>query len=108
MWDRLKSEAIRHGINIYLSGKYGKVTSLHIDNRQKRISASMLLNGEQNPVDFTVGEYYIDESDPACLRVFLRKVTVSRGWMQELVADHVENKPIHLPEQVTAAVKSVL
>jgi len=108
MFDRAKSEAIRHGLNMALNGRYGKVQSLDLDAKQQRVDMSVLLNGESEAIEVAVGNYEIDESNPEKPFVVLRNLNVSRQWMQELATDKLEGQRIDIPSNMTGVIKMIL
>ena len=108
MFDRAKSEAIRRGVNMALNGKYGDVQALSLDTKKQSVDMKILLNGEDAAVDFRVGNYEIDDEDPQHPVVVLRKLEVSRMWMQELASENLEGKRLDIPAKFTKMVKMVL
>jgi hypothetical protein len=91
-----------------LKGRYGEVQSLVLDTKEHSLELKILLNGESDAVDMSIGYYEINDSVPEKPVVVLNQITASRQWMQELAADNIEGKTIEIPVKLAPMIKMVL
>ncbi|MEQ1843185.1 MAG: hypothetical protein ABL994_22505 [Verrucomicrobiales bacterium] len=106
MMGQMKSAAIRQGLNLYLKGKYGEITSLEFDGKARSLRLQLLLDGEDSAIDVEVARFDVEEGDSPA--VVLSGVRVSRAWMQELARTQVEGKRLRIPPAMTGMVKLML
>ncbi len=108
MWDRVKSETIRHGLNLYIRGKYGEITSLDWNGRVRSLRLEILLTGEVAPVEVIVERYEVVVDGKGRTGIVCTGVQVSRAWMHELARTQVEARPIRIPESLVGIVQAML
>ena len=109
-FDRLKGQAVslaaRQFLNSYLE-KYGTMLNFSVQPETKSIDAEILLKGEQSPIKLTLSGYEIGGSaEKPTLRI--AKVAASREWLEVVLREFVEGKPIDLPPKAAPLLKILL
>ena len=99
--DSMASSAARAFVNQRIV-RYGQLNELRIDSRSKSITATGSLHGDGVPITVHVAKYMIED---AGAKKFIRLTgcTGSRPWLQNLLADFVEQRRIELPAWAGAA-----
>jgi len=86
--------------------RFGKMTSLNIDSRTKRIEITAELAGETEPL--TIRATYAIEQTEEGLVLSPSNVETSREWMTELAREFLKTQAVRIPIPgglPTAAVK---
>lgn len=93
--DAMTSKAAMHFFNKEIE-RYGRLTDLNIDSRNKTMDVTCELIGEVSPVTIRVGSYTVQESGG---KSYLQAsgFTCSRPWLQSFLSDFAENRRIELP-----------
>ena len=87
--------------------KYGQVTRLQLDSKNKQIHAEVLLTGEQEPLTIAVHRYEIVvQGADQCFIV--REASASRSWMNHALNDFVIGRSFSIPRQYTPLVAHLL
>jgi hypothetical protein len=82
----------------------GELRELHINREEKSCSGLLLLVGERDPIDITIGQYeLVKNGDKVTLQ--LRDVTCSKEWMDKLAGRLVPQMNIDLPPAVASLLK---
>jgi hypothetical protein len=82
--------------------KFGAVTRLRLDSKQKTISAELSLKGETTPVTINVDSYEVTQTaDGAYIAV--RRVHASREWIGALLSELVVGRQFKIPRVVGMA-----
>ena len=97
-------EKVRAEINGGLLKKFGKITRLEIDNKNKVVRADLDLKGERDGVRITLSNYRLIAGDGDNLFFELGQMEVSREWLNAVLAALV--KANIMPERL--AVKNQL
>jgi len=108
MWDRMKSEVLRQGMNLYLGGRYGEVTVVEWNGRARSLRIEVVLMGETEPVEVLVERYEVEIGEDGRTGVIMTGVRVSRAWMHELARTQVEARRLRVPEALAPVVRRVL
>ena len=108
--DKTKGQAVslasRQILNSYLA-KYGTMLNFSVQPDTKTIDAEILLKGELAPIKVTLSGYEISgPADRPTLRV--EKVAASREWLEVVLREFVEGKPIDLPSKAAPLLKILL
>lgn len=108
--DKTKGQAVslagRQILNSYLE-KYGTMLNFSVQPETKSIDAEILLKGEQSPIKLTLSGYEIGGSaEKPTLRI--AKVAASREWLEVVLREFVEGKPIDLPPKAAPLLKILL
>ncbi len=82
--------------------RYGKLADLHISSREKSITAELLLEGEDVPVNIRIGRYRIVGADGEHALV-VESISASRAWLQNLLQDLLVGKSLPVPSIVLLA-----
>jgi hypothetical protein len=99
--DALSSHAARNYVNGLIK-RYGEVSELKIDSRNKSVDIVCALTGENEPVTVRIENYHID-SEGAKRFVEITALTCSRPWLQNLLEDHARGRRLELPSWAAAA-----
>lgn len=88
--------------------KYGKMTTLRIDTKNKFIFVSSELHGETTPIDIQV-EYVINKVQNN-QQVEFKKIQISREWMNELANEYLMQTPliVNIPQGFASSAIKVL
>jgi len=70
---------------------YGEMTSFHIDPKNKKITVSLELRGEQSPIDAEVG--YDLQENSGNLNIRITEIKTSREWLTELANEALKRFP---------------
>ncbi len=108
--DKTKGPAVSLAGKQFLSSylqKYGKMLNFSVQPDTKRIYAEILLKGEESPIKLTLDGYEIGgTTEKPTLRV--AKVSASREWLEVVLKEYVEGKPIELPPKAVPLLKLLL
>ena len=108
--DKTKGQAVsmagRQFLDSYLK-PYGHMLNFSVQPETKTIYAEILLKGEDAPIKLTLSGYEIGgTADKPELRV--AKVAASREWLETVLREFVEGKPIGLPPKAAPLLKLLL
>lgn len=109
--NKVKDAAVNTGIKLAVSQlnegkmeKYGHIDSMTVDTAHKKMTVTVSLKGESDPVTVNVGEYIFDDD---CLTI--KEVSTSREWATRIFADlFPEGKKIDLDSRLAAILEKVL
>ena len=108
--DKTKGAAVSVAGKQFLSSyiqRYGKMLNFSVQPDTKRIYAELLLKGEDTPIKLTLDGYEISgPADKPTLHV--AKVSASREWLEVVLREFVEGKPIELPPKAAPLLKLLL
>lgn len=85
-----------------LIARYAVLQDLKIDTQNKTVDLLCLLHGECEPVRVRIDQYAIQERGEKRF-VQVMKCTCSRPWIQALVEDFVQGRPVEVPPWASAA-----
>ena len=109
-FDRLKGQAVslaaRQFLNNYLE-KYGTMLNFSVQPETKTIYAEILLKGEQSPIKLTLSGYEIGGTAEKPV-LLVAKAEASREWLEVVLREFVEGKPIDLPPKAAPLLKMLL
>jgi hypothetical protein len=97
-----KDRIVEASAKAFLNGKFekfGAVTKLQLDSKNKTLCIELLLKGESLPVSINVGAYELTERDGASCLV-LQRLDASREWVGAVLNEFVAGRPFKLPEGV--------
>jgi hypothetical protein len=99
--DSLTSSAAKSFIASRIA-RYGTLTELRINSREKTILADVLLEGEDAPIRIEVGRYRIamKHGEPV---LTVESVRASRAWLSNLLQDLVIGRELPLPSMALVA-----
>jgi hypothetical protein len=97
--DRLLSSGVKNRVN-HLIKPYGTMLDFHINTTDRSISLSVLLKGEQSPVNVTIKEYEIISEEG---KTYLRfpNLDTSREWLTTVAREKLSHQKIPLPDNVS-------
>ena len=99
MFGSIKDSLASTAAKTLLAGRvdrYAKITDLRIRSRDRTISAEILLEGDEIPVEIRVEKYRISGSAGEYALV-VEKVTASRAWLQNALEDFLVEKALPVP-----------
>jgi hypothetical protein len=91
-------EKVRTEINKGLLKKYGKITKLEIDKKNKTINADVDLKGEKEGIRITLSNYRLIQEDGENSMFEPGTIQVSREWLDALLKTLVKTGVI--PERI--------
>ena len=89
------SYSTRVAINRYM-GEYGKMITLTIDNKNNKVIASVLLNGESSPMEVRIDGYEIIKNDSSA-SVLVKDASSDRAWLSAILKKYVVGKSWEVP-----------
>ena len=108
--DKAKGPAVSLAAKTFLSSyiqKYGKMLNFSVQPDTKKIYAEILLKGENSPIKITLDGYEID-GPPGKPTLTVAKASASREWLEVVLKEFVEGKPIELPPKAAPLLKLLL
>ena len=80
---------------------YGTILDLQLNTAERSLSLTILLKGEETPVDIHVRDYAFSTEDGRSFVVIDgSKIDTSREWLTKLVHDHVGERRLAVPEKL--------
>ena len=108
--DKAKGPAVSLAGKQFLSSylqKYGKMLNFSVHPDTKKIYVEILLKGEETPIKLNLDGYEISgPAEKPTLRV--AKASASREWLEVVLREFVEGKPIDLPPKAAPLLKLLL
>jgi hypothetical protein len=105
LFQRFKGKAVDTAVGLWLRQKlkrYGTMTTLQIDSKQKTIHMELELKGETSPIVVDVENYeLLHKKDETFLS--LNKVSTSREWMTVLLRELLPNQQFKVPNALKIA-----
>ena len=103
-WNSAKDRMISMGAkthgNKYIES-YGTILDLQLNTAERSLSLTILLKGEETPVDIHVREYAFSTDDgKSFLVIDGSKINTSREWLTKLAQDHVGQRRLAVPEKL--------
>ncbi len=103
--DKLLSTGARAHINRLIE-RYGTVLDLQLNTLNWSLSATLLLKGEETPIEIHVLEYTLSTVEGKFVLVIDgKKINTSREWLTELIRDRVGQKQLVVPDNFEWVVK---
>jgi hypothetical protein len=99
--DSLTSSAAKSFIAARIT-RYGNLTELRINSREKTILADVLLQGEAEPIRIEVSRYRIVIKDGEPL-LMIEAVRASRAWLDNLLEDLLVGRELPVPSMALVA-----
>ncbi len=93
--DRAAEAAIKSYLRAKIS-KFGEVTRLELDSKNKRIGVELNLDGEVSPIQLNVNEYELFRKNGEHY-VVLRSVDCSRKWLATALQEYVIGRQFKVP-----------
>ena len=106
MFDRAKEfmliKAINHNIK-----RIGHMLSLKIDPETKALDLTVLLVGEDKPLDISVKSYdFVEKDDKNFIKI--GEVETSKTWLNILLSEYVDNGEIEITPKISKLLKLVM
>ena len=102
--DNAKDRLLAKGAKAHfkkLIGRYGTVLDFQLNTLDRSLSFTLLLKGEETPIEVHVHEYTLATEDGrSVLIVDGKEVDTSREWLTELIRDQVGQKRLVVPENL--------
>jgi hypothetical protein len=83
--------------------EYGEVIDLKIDNQAKTISLSVLLKGENLPINVKIDEYELDNAE-----ITIKSANAERAWLNAALQNFVVGKSFKVPKNIKDYVNDFL
>jgi hypothetical protein len=98
--DRLLAKGAKAHFN-KLIGRYGTVLDLQLNTVDRSLSCTLLLKGEETPVEIHVHEYSLSTAEgKSVVLIDGGKIDTSREWLTELIRDQVGQKRLVVPDNL--------
>ena len=98
--DRMIAMGAKTHCNNHLE-PYGTVLNLELNTVARSLSITLLLKGEETPVDIHVRDYaFSTEEGKSFVVIDGSKIDTSREWLTKLVYDHVGQRRLAVPEKL--------
>jgi hypothetical protein len=99
--DAMTARAAQAFINMRI-GRYGRITGLTLDSRQKTVDVTCELTGEREPIGIRVLGYEVLAEEG---RKFVRvtRCSATRPWLDHLLNDHLCGRRLELPAWAASA-----
>ena len=108
--DKAKGQAVslagKQILDSYLQ-RYGKMLNFSVQPDTKTIHAEIMLKGEVAPIALTLSGYELGGTS-AKPELRVAKVAASREWLEVVLREFVEGKPIELPPKAAPLLKLLL
>ncbi len=78
--------------------RYGKLSHLELDSFQQKISFSLLLLGEEAPLNVSLS--YETRKNGASHGLMITTASISREWIDKLMQQYVIHKIIPIPKEL--------
>lgn len=104
MLQEMKDKALAVAIRTFVNeryGKYGHIEDIQIDTHRNRFTMQALLKGEIAPVTAVVEQYDFEKRDGEVFLV-LKRISASREWLSNLLAELATGKQFKLPGALAA------
>jgi len=103
-WNSAKDRMIAMGAKTHCNKHiepYGTILDLQLNTAERSLSLTILLKGEETPVDIHVRDYAFSTEDGRSFVVIDgSKIDTSREWLTKLVHDHVGERRLAVPEKL--------
>ena len=106
--DKLLSKAAIAKISKELR-PYGTLVDFKLNTVDKSVFASLLLNGEQSPVEIRVTKYeLIQKEERLFVEVEGKSIETSREWLTRLLQDRMGRRSLAVPEELAWIAAQIL
>jgi hypothetical protein len=89
-------EGIRKLVLNRVIGNYGEMIEIKFDPTQKYLRASVLLAGEEQPIEIKITDYDLKKAGDRTILI-LRQASADREWINLLIQNTLIGKEIKLP-----------
>ncbi len=89
------SASTKYAINQRI-GEYAEVIDFKIDNKNKKIMASVLLKGESHPIEVTIDGYEIIKDDSSA-SLLIKDASSDKEWLNAVLKSFVIGKSWNIP-----------
>ena len=91
----------------FIGEDIGKIHRLEIDSAVKKISLSLQLKGESEPVVINITRYEIIKEEGAlCFKI--KELNISKEWMDALFSKLLKDKAIEIPHKYAGILKIII
>ena len=105
MFDSAKNFMAGKAAQLYVNNlikRHAVLQDLKIDAQNKTVEIVCLLHGETEPIRIRVDQYLVQKRGEQHF-VQIVKCTCSRPWVQSLVEDFVQGRPVEIPSWALTA-----
>ncbi len=85
---------------------YGELIDFEVNSSEKNIYISVLLKGEEKPVQVEISSYKLIGDNP--LMIEISGIKSNREWINKISEDYIEDKQFPLPEKFAPFIKLLL
>ncbi len=85
---------------------YGELLDFEVDSSKKSIFVSVMLAGEDKPVELHIKKYFLVENNP--MKIKLNNIESNREWITRAAKEYIENRKFPLPEKYIPIIKLLL
>jgi hypothetical protein len=87
--------------------RFGRIIGFQIDSRRKAAQLDLLLNGESEPIALGIELYEVVENEAGTF-LTIQRASVSREWMNLLLAELVLGRRFQIPDKHARLAKMLL
>ena len=87
--------------------EFGKMIKLEIDNKNKRAFTSIVLKGEDAPIELRVNNYEFQRHGDSA-EVTIHQVSSDKPWVEAVLNNFVVGKPWPVPTKYVDVLETVL
>jgi hypothetical protein len=109
MFARMKDMAVAMAAKVWLTPyveEFGEIQSIEVDSESRRLTAVLLLKGEEEPVRLTVGGITL-LGEGADSRLVLKHFSASKEWVAVLANRYLADRPFRVSEKVGTALQQI-
>jgi hypothetical protein len=100
-------ESIRRFVLNRMIGEYGKMIELKFDPTQKYLHASMVLAGEEQPIEIKITDYHLEIAGQNTILTILQ-ASADREWIDLLIQNALIGKKITIPTKKSEMIFQIL
>jgi len=104
--DAALSHASKPLINQYIK-EYGRMLKFNLDSTKKTIELSVLLEGEQEPIDIRIDRYALHEEQGRHF-ITLEGIHTSRAWIDTVAAEMLNGKTFEVPSRYAKLIQMMV
>ncbi len=86
--------------------RYGKLLGFDVNSSEKTIFISVMLDGENKPIELNIKKYVIINESPA--KIEFKEIESNREWITRAAMDYIKDRKFTLPQNISPIIKLLL